>query len=879
MILAIMIVFLGQTGCGRTFYRKQADHEALHIIKEKGDDARWDMQDFSINIDHRSRMFSVDDPDVPAMPPDDIAANKFMTSVDGMEGYDNWEKDGSLKHFENPEWRQYLPLAEDGKLHINGQDAVRLALLHSSAYQQQLETMYMSALDVSAERFEFDTQFYGGYGADYRSRGAATAGSARSDLTLSTRSLQMRQKYAQGTSLVANFANSLMWQFSGPNTHSTTSLVDINLVQPLLRQGGRDKVLERLTRTERQMLYKVRDFQRYRKGFYLDILTGNSGVGGVGRIGGLFGGSGLSGFTGVGSGGFGGLGGGGGGGGGIPRSAGGYLGLLQTLQQLNNQRANITALESSLRLFESYFEAGFTDFNQVQQTRASFYQAVSDLMQSEAAYNGDRDTFTSEIGLSPDIQIEITGDELADFDLIDPYMQDLQNQILIIQSTVGELILSMQIDPQSTSIAWGPAIQTALEGLRKEADKMAALHQDILSSGLETAEKDIEKMASVIPERKKFVSEVKASLANNNLVSDTALQTNLLDADYLDGLPELLGNDIKDVTDRLTATQPTFANAGAAIDALLASGPELQDEELLMQLEQTVISILPELLIKLSNDALELSLVQTSARAESITLIPIDLSVDEAYNIASNNRLDWMNQRAGIMDQWRLIAFNADNLESDLDIVLYGGIGNTGDNPVKFRDTAGTLRAGIEWDAPITRLRERNTYRQSLIEYEQAKRGYYNYENGQFLALKNALRNIQMQKINFEVQRKQLQVAARGVLFVRTRLQEPPGETGSQLSPTVARDLIQQLQGLQRAQNNILSVWVGYEIARSQLDLALGTMQIDSEGMWIDPGAIGFAHGYPTKPTAEDSNVTKPVEDEKETDDEADDKADDESDT
>jgi hypothetical protein len=852
-----LALLLFQMGCSRTFYRKQADHEALHILKEKGNDPRWNMDDFSIDIDKKSRMFSVDDPDRPAMPPDDNSASVFMKSVDGMEGYDNWEKDGKLKHFENPAWRQYLPLAEDSKLHINGQDAVRLALLHSSAYQQQLETMYMSALDVSAERFEFDTQFYGGYGGNYRSRGAAITGTPRSELTLATRSIEMRQKYAKGTSLVANFANSLMWQFSGPDTHSTTSLIDINIVQPLLRQGGKDKVLERLTRTERQMLYKIRDFQRYRKGFYLDILTGNSGVQSASRIGGLFGGSGLSGFTGVGSGGFGGLGGGGGAGGGIPRSAGGYLGLLQNLQQLNNQRANITALESSLRLFESYFEAGFTDFNQVQQTRASFYQAISDLMQAESTFNASRDTFTSELGLPPDVQIVITGDELNDFNLIDPYMQGIQNQILVIQSRVGDLIVSMNIASQSTSTGWTDEIESALKSLRVEADKMVAIHQQISTTGLETGRSDIDKMANIIPTRKEFVKQVKVSLEQDNLVSDTALQTDLLEANYLDELPKLLRNDIKDVADRLMAVQPAYANLGKAIDDLLTNGKGMQEDELLTQLEATVISIMPELLIKISNDALELSLVQTSARAESITLIPVDLSVEQAYETASKNRLDWMNQRAGIMDQWRLIAYNADALESDLDIVLYGGIGNTGDNPLKFRDTAGTLKAGIEWDAPITRLRERNTYRQSLIEYEQAKRGYYNYENGQYLALKTALRNIQMQKINFEVQRKQLQVAARGVLFVRTRLQEPPGETGTRLSPTVARDLIQQLQGLQRAQDNILRVWVGYEIARGQLDLALGTMQIDAEGMWIDPGPIGFKYGYPKSGSDADDEETE----------------------
>jgi len=854
IVLASLSMLLFQLGCSRTFYRKQADHEALHILNEKGNDSRWNMDDFSIEINKQSRMFSVDDPDYPAMPPDDEAASVFMKSVDGMEGYDSWGKDGKLEHFENPEWRQHLPLAEDGKLHINGQDAVKLALLHSTAYQRQLETMYMSALDVSAERFEFDTQFYGGYGGSYRSRGAAVAGSPRSDLSLATRSIQMRQKYAQGTSLVANFANSLMWQFSGPDTHSTTSLIDINIVQPLLRQGGKDRVLERLTRTERQMLYKIRDFQRYRKGFYLDILTGNSGVQSASRIGGLFGGSGLSGFTGVGSGGFGGLGGGGGAGGGIPRSAGGYLGLLQDLQELKNQRANIINIESSLRLFESYFAAGFTDFNQVQQTRASFYREVSELMQRESNFNASRDAFTSELGLPPDVQIVISGDELNDFNIIDPYMQNLQNEILVIQSRVGDLIGSMNIAPQSTSTNWTDELEAALKSLRDEADKMAAIHQKISTIGLETGRNDIDKMAGVIPARKAFVSQLKVSLEENNLSSDTALQTDLLESDYLDDLPKLLLNDIKDIADRLMATQPAYANLGKTIDDLLANGKGLEDEELLKQLEATVISTMPELLIKISNDALELSVVQTSARAESITLIPVDLRVEQAYEIASKNRLDWMNQRAGIMDQWRLISYNADSLESDLDIVLYGGIGNTGDNPLQFRDTAGTLKAGIEWDAPITRLRERNTYRQSLIEYEQAKRGYYNYENGQYLALKTALRNIQMQKINFEVQRKQLQVAARGVLFVRTRLQEPPGETGTRLSPTVARDLIQQLQGLQRAQDNILRVWVGYEIARGQLDLALGTMQIDNEGMWIDPGPIGLEYGYPQNNVNDEQN-------------------------
>ena len=164
------------------------------------------------------------DPDNPPMPPDDPAAAVFMEEVDGMKGYEDWGKGGDLKSFENPEWRKYLPLAEDGKLYLDSEKAFKLALLHSPSYQGQLEQMYLSALDVSAERFDFDTQFYGGYGGDYRTRGSALTGNPSSDLNLTTRGIRMRQKYASGATAVANFANSLMWQLSGDDSFGTSTL-------------------------------------------------------------------------------------------------------------------------------------------------------------------------------------------------------------------------------------------------------------------------------------------------------------------------------------------------------------------------------------------------------------------------------------------------------------------------------------------------------------------------------------------------------------------------------------------------------------------------------------------------------------------------------
>ena len=41
-------------------------------------------------------------------------------------------------------------------------------------------------------------------------------------------------------------------------------------------------------------------------------------------------------------------------------------------------------------------------------------------------------------------------------------------------------------------------------------------------------------------------------------------------------------------------------------------------------------------------------------------------------------------------------------------------------------------------------------------------------------------------------------------------------------------------------------MWVDFEVQRGLLDLQMGTMQLDSEGLWIDPGPIGLEFGYPT---------------------------------
>ena len=364
MLLATAVAMVAATGCSRAHYRRQADKEVYGLIGCASRDPRWPLDEYTIEPDPRSRLFDPENPDRPPMPPDDPDSHELMHCVDGKKGYPCWHDNGDTDQVENASFVDHLPRNEEGRVVFDSTSAVQAALLNSIQYQNELEDVYLSALDVTFERFRFDVQFFGGAQLFYTADGPLRSGDSSSELELSTFSardgsrISANKLFATGGELMVGLANSLVWQFSGPNTNSTFTLLDFSLVQPLLRGAGRDFVLERLTISERTLLANVRQMERYRQGFVTNVMTGRDAGQGPSRRGGFFGGSGLEGFSGVGGGGFGRIGGAAGGqqqagdfgaaGGAGAARAGGFLGLLQDQQEIRNLEANVESLRDSL---------------------------------------------------------------------------------------------------------------------------------------------------------------------------------------------------------------------------------------------------------------------------------------------------------------------------------------------------------------------------------------------------------------------------------------------------------------------------------------------------------------------------------------------------
>ena len=91
------------------------------------------------------------------------------------------------------------------------------AQLHSRDYRLQLESLYLTSLDMTLNRFEFATQWIGTNFTNFEHFG--TGGTPAETNTLSTNSnLGFSQGFAAGGQLLVNFANSFIWEFTGNST-------------------------------------------------------------------------------------------------------------------------------------------------------------------------------------------------------------------------------------------------------------------------------------------------------------------------------------------------------------------------------------------------------------------------------------------------------------------------------------------------------------------------------------------------------------------------------------------------------------------------------------------------------------------------------------
>ena len=761
-----------------------------------------------------------------------------MHCVDCKPGYPYWHAYGDQETIENNRWQASLPIDESGKVVLDLDAAYQLALLHSTDLQEQRETLYLSALDVSLERFGFDSQLFAGFNSFLTTQGRLRTGTGQSSTTLSNQlgrfgeGINFNRLGITGTTFMAGIANTILFNFSGNDTQTANSLINFSLIQPLLRDAGRERILESLTQAERTLLANVRELARFRRGLYLDVAVGRNAENRLTRFGDFLNPPAP-----------------------VPGNVGGFVGLQQQQQLIRNQVFIVKQLEGVLDQFRELFLRERINAIQVKQFESTVFGQQQSLLVAQNNYLDSLDQFKLLLGLPPDVDVVIDDPFLDRFDFIDDQLGNrldevtrLRNDAGLILSRLSDLLVDSELiepsDPEADDSEMESEVDrvklsAALEELLEELKEGQRLANAIIEDDQALVKSDLEKLQQVRQRRFGYLATIRDQVKAGSLKA--GVEMSLFD-DASIPLQDKLEAQLASDTGLIASVKQIGGQLEAIADELteFIESTEAATDAELDQLTKT-LQVAPERLGNLANVLLDLSLLQATIRSNSIEVTDVELDPKAATEIARVFRRDWMNARASLVDRWRGIEFFADQLEGNIDLVFEGDIGNVTDNPFRFNYENGQLRAGLRFDAPIVRLAERNIYREAIIDYEQDRRRLYEFEDEVKRNLRQTLRTIEQDKILFELNRRSVQVNIEQVELNRLALEEPVavGATGSAtLGATTARDLTQALTGLNGALNDILLTWVEYETLRMNLDFDLGTMQLDEGFRWVDPGKI-----------------------------------------
>lgn len=778
-------------GLAQGLFRKKADREVQEVLEEKAGKARWDVNPEVIEADARSRYHDPHDPDHPLKPEDDPASAELMRRVDGKFGALSWASGEAPSPVESGAWKQFLPLDGSGRVKLNLNNTVALALLHSRSLQRAREELYLSALDVTEQRFRFD-----GKPVFFHDSSRVATGKDRPGGNVQTHlagsELEVKQHFATGADFVLSLANSLFWDLTKDGlVPDVSSLIDVAISQPLLKYRARAFVLEDLTQAERTLLANVRRMKQYQQAFYIDVISGRNVNSGPARS---QAGASVAPII-----------------AGLPGSAitGGYLGLLQTRQQIRNQESSVAALRDSLAQLQAAFDAGrISNRLQVDQANQALFNGQNRLLTARASYESAVDTYKVNLGLPPDLNVIVDDQLLEQFNLVDPDMSGLQ-------SDVADLLDGLRRKSAGESVE-----------VLKDLTVRGGAFTPRVQAQVERGWRDLERLRGQIPRRREQMERLRTSPE----INDIDVDPQLLGAEVLEQLDKRLESNLKEVERRAEATMK-------GLQALAEVTPP---EEALDRARNNVVGTITDL----SGLLLELSLIQAASRLEAVVLSPVELSYDDALRLATDYRLDWMNARARLVDAWRQVAVDAEALKMGLNLIVNGKIPTVGNSAEDFSREVSRFDFGLEMNLPWRRVAERNHYKETLIGYQRARRDFMLFEDDARRSLRNTLRIVALSQISFEVRRAALRMAVTQVDLARLRLNEPPrpGAAGTQFGATTARDLISALSDLLSGQNDFLQLWVSYEVLRVLLDYELGTMVLDEQGVWRDPGIVTAAH-------------------------------------
>jgi len=255
-------------------------------------------------------------------------------------------------------------------------ECLRIAAENSRDFQDRREDLYLTALDLTLERWRL------GWIPEGSLAVAATGLDSTTNEKSAAGDLGLTRLLGDGGQIVAGIGVDLLKVLSSGSGWSTDGVLSLSFTQPLLRGAGRKIVLEPLTQSERNLVYEVRSYERFRRTFAVDV-------------------------------------------------AAGFYQVLQEIDAMENAELNYRNLKALAERNRALAEAGRLDDLQKDQVVQDELRSEEGLMSARASLKSTLDDFKLFLGLPVGIELKFDSAELTLLNEQEPQELALDEAIVI----------------------------------------------------------------------------------------------------------------------------------------------------------------------------------------------------------------------------------------------------------------------------------------------------------------------------------------------------------------------------------------------------------------------------------------------------------------
>ncbi|PIE23233.1 MAG: hypothetical protein CSA62_08460 [Planctomycetota bacterium] len=246
---------------------------------------------------------------------------------------------------------------ETPELSLDLKRALEIAAENSEEFQQQRESLYFAALNLTGQRNRYTTIFSAS--GDLDANGVADD-SANGGVG---RGLTGRKLMATGASILGGFASKFVRVFTSGGGWDVSSLLSLSITQPLLQSFGAAVTMEPLTQAERDVIYAIRNYERFRRRFAVDVTSD-------------------------------------------------YLSVIEARNSLRNSLDNLKSLENNRKRSEELAKAGRTPQFEVDQSLQRELTARNGVIRSRTSLQTQLDRFKITLGIPIECEIKLARDAL-----------------------------------------------------------------------------------------------------------------------------------------------------------------------------------------------------------------------------------------------------------------------------------------------------------------------------------------------------------------------------------------------------------------------------------------------------------------------------------